>query len=229
MDWDPALEGVSWLNFSAISPALNEHLPAVCREALEAASAKGITISVDLNYRARLWQYGKCPDAVMPELVQYCDVIMGNIWAANTLLGIPIDKQAEVLYDRQTFLDHAQWTSAQIMHRFPRCRAVANTFRFDHGAQGLEYYTTLDTGGRQYVSPLFIAETIRDKIGSGDCFMAGLIYGLYNAHSPQEIINFAAAAAFGKLNELGDATSQTRAQVQATLQQYGKEQERAGA
>lgn len=229
IDWDAALEGVSWFNFSAISPALNAQLPAVCEEALKAATAKGITVSLDLNYRAKLWQYGQRPDEVMPKLAQYCDVIMGNIWAANTLLGIPVDQEVETLHDTAAYLAHSQKTAGAIIARYPRCKAVANTFRFGHGAQGLEYYTTLYTNGRQHVSPHFITDSVLDKIGSGDCFMAGLIYGLYSGHAPQQTIDFAAAAAFGKINELGDATAQTREQVQATLQHYAARQETTGA
>src|SRR4051794_15219285 len=91
INWDKELENVSWFHFSAINPALNENVVAVCKEALETAAKKGITISVDLNYRARLWQYGKHPVEEMPALVEHCDVIMGNIWSANALLGVPVD------------------------------------------------------------------------------------------------------------------------------------------
>jgi 2-dehydro-3-deoxygluconokinase len=90
IDWDKALDGVSWFHFSAICPAISQQVADMCLEALEAASAKGITISVDLNYRSKLWQYGKQPQDVMAELVKHCDVIMGNIWAAEKMLGIEV-------------------------------------------------------------------------------------------------------------------------------------------
>lgn len=227
IDWDKVLEDVGWFHFTAISPAVNEQVAAVCKEALIAAAAKGITISVDLNYRAKLWQYGKRPDEVMPELVQYCDLIMGNIWAANTLLGIPVLKHLVDKDTRQTYLEHSIQTSAAIMDQYPKCKSVANTFRFEKGDQGIDYYTTLFTGSQLYVSPHFTTETVVDKIGSGDCFMAGLIYGMYHDHAPQEVIGYAAAAAFGKLNEIGDATSQTVEQVQAIMNKYEQETIRA--
>src|SRR5205814_9248602 len=88
INWDEALEGCSWFHFSAISPGLNESVVAVCKEALQAASSKGLTISVDLNYRSKLWKYGSDPITIMHELVYYCDVIMGNLWSAESLLGI---------------------------------------------------------------------------------------------------------------------------------------------
>lgn len=223
IDWDTVLAGVDWFHFSAISPALNGHLPAVCKEALAAAFAKGITISVDLNYRAKLWQYGKKPDEVMPELVKYADVIMGNIWAANTLLNIPVDEQLIESNRKRDYLEHAVRTSEAILARYPKCKTVANTFRFPHKEEGIEYYAMLYSGWQSYVSPHFITDSVLDKIGSGDCFMAGLIYGLYHHLQPQQIIDFSAAAAFGKLNELGDATTQTVGQVQATINRYEQE------
>lgn len=87
IDWDKVFRDVSWFNFTAISPALNANVADVCLEAVEAASRKNITISMDLNHRSRLWKYGKEPIEVMPALAEYCDLMMGNIWAANTLLG----------------------------------------------------------------------------------------------------------------------------------------------
>ncbi len=85
---------------------------------------------------------------------------------------------------------------------------MANTFRFDYESTGIEYYTTLYTNSDLFVSPHFFRNTILDRVGSGDCFMGGLLYGLFNNHSKQEVIDFAAAAAIGKLNEYGDATNQ---------------------
>ncbi len=88
LNWDELLKDCTWFHFTAISPALNQNVADGCLEGLKAASAKGSTISVDLNYRAKLWKYGKEPKELMPELVQYCNVIMGNIWAVEILLGM---------------------------------------------------------------------------------------------------------------------------------------------
>jgi len=208
IDWDRVLRDVEWFNFSAISPALNANVADVCLEALEAASRKKITISVDLNYRSRLWKYGKQPIEIMPELVNYCHVIMGNIWSANTLLGTSIDAAIHDKKSKQAYLEHAHLTSMEIMQKFPKCAVVANTFRFDSDADQLLYYTSLEMDGKQYHSPEFTTKGVIDRSGSGDCFMAGLIYGLYNKHMPQELLNYASAAAFGKLQEQGDATDQ---------------------
>ncbi|MBO9657313.1 MAG: sugar kinase [Chitinophagaceae bacterium] len=221
IDWDKALDGCSWFHFSAISPALNEISPAVCEEALRAAKAKGLIISVDLNYRAKLWKYGKEPNEIMPLLAEYCDVIMGNIWAEEKLLGTPIDNSLVDLNQKDAYLEHSRKSSLAILDTFKNCRVVANTFRFDAGNGGIEYYATLNTKDAQTVSVDFAIDKVVDKIGSGDCFMAGLIYGLYKEETPQQVINFAAAAAFGKLQEKSDATSQKVADVNETMKKYG--------
>lgn len=223
IQWEEVLEGCTWFHFSAISPALNNNVAAVCREALYFASQKGINISVDLNYRSRLWQYGKKPTQVMPELVNYCNVIMGNIWSANSLLGFPVDDAIHDNPTRERYLGHATETANQMLQQFPACETVANTFRFDQGEGGISYYAALNNKKGQFVSPAFSVGTVVDQVGSGDCFMAGLIYGLHNNHTAQEVIDFAAAAAFGKLQEKGDTSSQTIADVQTYLKEHGQD------
>lgn len=220
VNWNIVLKDVSWLHFTAIVPALSEPAVALCKEALVYASQKGITISIDLNYRARLWQDGRQPADVVPALAQYCDVIMGNIWSAHTLLGTPLNENIHDKGTKEAYLEHAIATAQYIQRHFPKCKTMANTFRFDKGANGIRYYAALYSGNELYTSPEFECDQIIDKVGSGDCFMAGLIYGLYHQYQPQDIINFAAAAAFGKLQEMGDTTNQTTNQVHFILKQY---------
>ena len=214
VDWEKVFDGIEWFHFTAISPALNESIAQVCKEALEVASKKGIRISVDLNFRSKLWKYGKDPKEVMPELVQYCDLVMGNIWSANSLLGIPVNEQIHDLNSKEAYIDHAEKTSNAIMQQFPKCIAVANTYRFDSNNDQIKYYTTLQIANQSYVSNEFACAGVVDRSGSGDCFMAGLIYGfLTSPKHPQELLNNAAAAAFGKLQEQGDATEQEVLQI----------------
>jgi 2-dehydro-3-deoxygluconokinase len=217
VDWDTILNDVSWFHFSAIPPAVSASAAALCEEALEAASKKNIVISIDLNHRSLLWKYGKEPKEVMPGLVKYCNVIMGNIWAANTLLDIPIDAAIHKNNEQENYLAQATNSSQEIFRRFPDCKWVANTFRFDGTEHAIEYYAALNNVNEQVVSPIFKTNKIVDKVGSGDCFMAGLIYGISSNHHPKEIIGFAAAAAFGKLQEKGDATKNTVYQIEKIL------------
>ena len=221
IDWDAILtEDIGWLHFSAISPALNATAAAVCEELLQKASAKGIRISVDLNYRAKLWQYGSSPLEVMPGLVKYCDLVMGNLWAAEKMLGIPVDEGMGAEKSREECLDHARKTSEAILAQFPKATMVANTFRFADGPTGIRYYTTLYTGGELFVSREYRAEKIIDQVGSGDCFMAGLIFGLSHSKTPQETLEFATAAAFQKLFIPSDATNQPAPAIEKFMASY---------
>ena len=201
------------LPFSVICPALSEHTAAVCLEAVQAAASKNIIISVDLNYRSKLWQYGKEPSAVMRPLLEYCDLIMGNVWSAEKLAGIGLPKDfGNTSLGKAKLINEAINSSERIMQFFPRCKIVANTFRFDTD-HGINYYTMLHTGLEHYCSAEYNVNTIIDRSGSGDCFMAGLIYGSINKFNAQEIIDFAAAAAVNKLQQKGDATKSSISEI----------------
>ncbi|MDB5014471.1 MAG: carbohydrate kinase [Daejeonella sp.] len=206
INWDAIFEDVSWFHFSAICPAISQEVADVCEEALAVASQKGICISIDLNYRSKLWQYGKKAAEVVPSLVKYCDLVMGNVWAAQTMLDIPVADNLAEQDVKSLYLEQALITSVEISKQYPRTTSVANTFRFDYG-KGVRYYTTLYTGGKLHVSQEYLAEEIVDKVGSGDCFMAGLIYGFYHKLEPDAILEFATAAAFSKLFIPSDATT----------------------
>ena len=217
--WDEVLENIGWLHFSAISPALNRNAATVCAELLQAASKKNITISVDLNYRAKLWQYGAEPTDIMPALVQHCDLVMGNLWAAEKMLGSPVDTSLTT-GNKADYLEHARISSKKIMQTFPRVKHVAKTFRFDHGEKGIRYYTSLYTGNTLYDSTEYSSESILDKVGSGDCFMAGLIHGLTKGSGPQDTLEFATAAAYQKLFIPSDATDQRAADILKFMHAY---------
>ena len=216
LDWDAILQDVSWFHFSAISPALNENVAKVCLEAVKAAKQKNITVSIDLNYRAKLWQYGKQPVAIMPELLEYCDVVMGNIWAANSLLGI----DATLEESRGKSNDQLQVAARQSMQlvkaRFPSVQTMAYTFRLDD-----TYFACLENENDFFVSKEFPIRNVVDKVGSGDCFMGGLIYGLTNKLPGKDVIDFAAAAAILKLTQTGDATTSSISDVKNMIEHYG--------
>ena len=216
VNWEEVFKDVSWFHFSAICPAVSQAAADVCEEALKEASSRNITISIDLNYRALLWKYGKDPVAVLPELVKYCDVVMGNIWSAETMLGIPVP---ESLSGKENYLQQAEKTSRAIQERFPKCKTVANAFRFDEGG-GVKYYSTLFTEGTLHVSKQYFADTIVDKVGSGDCYMAGLIYGFYQDHTAEETLGFATSAAFSKLFVGSDATNLVPAEIIEMAKKY---------
>jgi 2-dehydro-3-deoxygluconokinase len=219
IDWDTVFKDVDWFHFSAICPAISAGVAAVCEEALQVASARGVRISLDLNYRAKLWKYGNTPKEVMPALAKYCDLIMGNIWAANNMLGIAVDKGISPESDQYAYLKASEASSQTIIKQYPKCTAVANTFRFDY-KQGVNYYTTLYTKGQLLVSKEYLSDRIVGRIGSGDCFMAGLIYGFYTGLEPQETLNFATAAAFSKLFTKSDFTTTKIEDIPSIVKPY---------
>ncbi len=220
IDWENMFADISWFHVSAITPALTSNVVDVCKEAFEIASKKNITISFDLNYRAKLWQYGKQPVEVVPDLVQYCDVVMGNIWSAEKMLGIEIDKMINKQCSKEIYLQQAEATSKKIIEQFPKVKTVANTFRFDLGEKGINYYGTLYAGNELLVSKEYFADKIADKVGSGDCFMAGLIYGFINKYSLQQTLEYASAAAFTKLFVKSDITTKTVDDIKKCIEDH---------
>lgn len=219
INWDQILHDVTWLHFSAISPALNESVAEVCLEAMMAASKRNITISIDLNHRPKLWK-NRNPHDVMAGLLPYCDVVMGNIWSAHDLLGIPLDLHMIENKNKSSYLQHAHRTSTKILKRFARIKTVACTFRFEQGVNGISYYASLYSAHKWADSSLYESDRVLDKVGTGDCFMAGLIYGLFKHLPEQEVIQFAAAAGFGKFFEIGDATSQDLKAIEDRIKRY---------
>jgi len=204
IDWDTLLEGHTWFHWTALTPALNEDLATVCEEALQAAKRKGLTISVDLNYRNKLWNYGKNPIEVMPRLVAYCDVIMGNIWAAHTMLGIEVDPSLNRETSRETYEKHAAASASALFANYPQAKHIAYTFRFMDSPNHNLFYGTYHSQGENFVSEVYETNEVVDRIGSGDAFMSGLIYALVSGKQGQQIIDIATSAGFKKLFVKGD-------------------------
>ncbi len=209
INWQQALAGCSWLHLSAISPALHAQAAAVCLEAATAARAMGIGVSIDLNYRARLWQYGVPPPQIMQPLVAQAQVLMGNIWAAEALLGLPATLVSSQGQSPEALLAAAHSSMQAVQAAFPQVRTLAYTFRLPHSYRGVLLHQ-----GQLLASPILAVPAVADAVGSGDCFMAGLLHGLQHyPEAPQRIIAFAAAAAVNKLGETGDATQTSAADI----------------
>jgi 2-dehydro-3-deoxygluconokinase len=220
INWDQIFDGIDWFNFSAITPAISQNLADICLEAVQAAAKKNIKVSIDLNYRSRLWKYTLNPIPVMEQLLPFCNVVMGNIWSVNTLLGIKIDEDIHAKQSKQAYINQALAVSKEIIKKYPSCETVANTFRFDKDADQILYYTTLYQEAKMYQSPEFTVDQIIDRSGSGDCFMAGIIYGMIQENNPQNILDFATAAAVGKLQEKGDGSRQDISAVNNLLLKF---------
>ncbi len=204
INWDEIMKGHKWFHWSALTPALSHDLTFVIAEALEAAARNGLKISVDLNYRSRLWDYGSTPNQVMPELVRYCNVIMGNIWAANKMLGTSINESLDRNTNPNFYFEASIKNAEEIFANFPVCEHVANTFRFmDNNTHNL-FYGAYHTRKNNYLSPILETNGVIDRIGSGDAFMAGLLHGIFKDLNGQQIIDMATNAGYNKLFIKGD-------------------------
>jgi 2-dehydro-3-deoxygluconokinase len=201
-DYEKMLDGIHWLHVSAICPAINASAARICLELLQRAKKRGITTSIDFNFRSKLWQWGAKPTEIMPELTKNCDVLMGNLWAMQSLLGIDTYLSNNDETDREVLLDAAQKSMLAINQQFPNVQTLAYTFRFERA-----YYAVLQQGGAFVFSENYPIRHIVDKVGSGDTFMAALILGLNKGWSAQDIIELCAKAAVRKLGEHGDHTN----------------------
>lgn len=212
IDWDSLLQNCDWFHFSAICPAISEQAAHVTAEAMQAAKAKGITVSIDLNYRSKLWQYGQAPQQVMPQLIRYCDVVMGNLWSVESLLGIPTGLNGKNDVSDVELIDAATTSMQLLQQQYPTVHTLAYNFRFDD-----RYFAVLHKDQHNITAATRSLGQVIDKVGSGDCFMAALIYAIKSGYSNEDIINFAVSAAMGKLGEKGDSTQQTILQIKQRM------------
>src|SRR5690606_10696811 len=178
VDWDRVLDGAGWFHWTGITPAISQGAADACLEAVRRASELGITISTDLNYRAKLWQYGGDREKIMEGLTSYCDVILGNEEDAEKHFGImPEGLDITTQGHRVTggaFLSVCQ----QMMARFPRAKKIITTLRGSISASHNSWAGVLYDGETLYESPQYQITDIVDRVGGGDSFMGGLIYGL---------------------------------------------------
>ena len=217
VDWDKVLAGADWFHWTGITPALSQGAADACLEAIRAANRLGVKVSCDLNYRKKLRQYGKKASEVMPALVEGCDLILGNEEDAEKEFGIkPEGFDAEKTGGE---IDQTRFESVcrQLMARFPRCRKVAITLRGSINANHNTWGGVLFDGTTLWQSRRYDITHIVDRVGGGDSFMGGLLYGLLTYATDQEAIEFAAAASALKHTIPGDYNRVTVAEVEGLL------------
>lgn len=204
LDWEKLFSDVNWFHISAIDPALTSDLADVCVEALTVARSMGITISIDLNYRAKLWQYGTAPAEIMPRLLPYADLIMGNIWAVESLIGIRSEVASSDGLSDALLIAAAQKSMQALQTSYLNASKIVYTFRLAD-----RYFSVGQNEIEQFTSRVYPIKDVVDRAGSGDCFMAALIYGSLNGLTFQQQLDMGGAAAVQKMQERGDATKQT--------------------
>jgi 2-dehydro-3-deoxygluconokinase len=203
IDWDEVFRGATWFHWTGITPAISQGAADVCLEAIKAANQRGITVSTDLNYRKNLWKYGREATEVMPLLAEGCDIILGNEEDAAMALNIHPDgvdvKAGHVEAD--AYLSVSQ----KIMKVFPRCKKVITTLRGSVNANHNSWSGVLYDGKKLYKAPTYQITHIVDRVGGGDSFMGGLIYGLITyGDDLQSAMDFAVAASCLKHTIYGD-------------------------
>ena len=218
IDWNIVFEGVEWFHWTGITPAISQGAADVCLEAVKAASKLGIMVSTDLNYRAKLWNYGGNRESIMTALTSYCDIILGNEEDAEKHFGIKpkgldITTQGHDI-KAEAFLSVCE----QMMEKFPKAKKVITTLRGSISASHNTWAGVLYDGRTLYQSTQYQITDIVDRVGGGDSFMGGLIYGLLTyPNNDQRALDFAVAASCLKHTIKGDANLVTVNEVQKLM------------
>lgn len=203
VDWDTALDGATWFHWTGITPAISQGAAEACLEAVQAARQKGLTVSADLNYRAKLWKWGQPAGEVMEPLAALCDLVIGNEEDAEKVFGIRAEG-ADITAGKVAAESYRQ-VCEQLAGRFPRLKTVAITLRGSKSASHNTWSAALWHQGSFYQGRQYDITHIVDRVGGGDSFVAGLIFGL-NAYpdDAQKALDYAVAASTLKHTIFGD-------------------------
>jgi 2-dehydro-3-deoxygluconokinase len=218
INWDEALKDAGWFHVTGITPAISASATDLALEAVKKAREKGITVSCDLNYRKNLWKWGKPATAVMGELVRQVDIAIANEEDVQMALGI----EAEVDVHSGK-LDRSQYEklTARVLGEYGNLKAIAITLRESRSASSNGWSACLHDRKQFAVSRSYEITHIVDRVGTGDCFAAGLIYGFQILPTHQEALEFAVAASCLKHSLPGDFSRTSVDEVNALLKGGG--------
>jgi 2-dehydro-3-deoxygluconokinase len=217
IDWNQVLKDAGWFHWTGITPAISKGAADVCLEAIRAAGDRGITVSCDLNFRKNLWKWGKSASEVMPELVSGCDIILGNEEDAEKVFGIK-SEEADISGGMVTGTGFEP-VCRQLKEKFPRAKKVIITLRGSINADHNTWSGVLFDGTKLFEAQVYQITHIVDRVGGGDSFMGGLIYGLLTYPGDnQKALNFAVAASCLKHTIHGDFNLVTVAEVEHLMQ-----------
>lgn len=204
VDWQSILTGASWFHWTGITPALSQGAADCLLAGIQTANQLGVPVSADIVYRSNLWQYGRRPQEIMPALTEGCTLVLGSKSLFSDLYGVV----------GSTF----QEAGRALMNRFSKVRYITDTKRNSISASHNELSAKLFDGSTVYRSRQHSIQPIVDRIGTGDAYMAGLIYGLLTFNDPQRAVEFGAAASALKHTIPGDVNLATVAEIE-TLEQ----------
>ena len=218
VDWKEAFKDAQWFHWTGITPAISQSAADTCLEALKFANEMGITISTDLNYRAKLWNYDGNRQEIMTKLTSYCDIILGNEEDAEMHFGIKpegldITTQGENL-KAEVFLSVCQ----QMHAKFPRAKKIITTLRGSISASNNTWAGVLYDGSKMFKSIQYQITHIVDRVGGGDSFMGALIYGLIHyTNNDQKALDYAVAASCLKHTIKGDVNLVTIPEIEKLI------------
>ncbi|WP_088340398.1 sugar kinase [Robiginitalea sediminis] len=218
VDWEAVFADAGWFHWTGITPAISQGAADACLEAVKTARKMGLTVSTDLNYRAKLWKYGVPSQGIMTELTGYCDIILGNEEDAEKHFGIKPEGLDVSRHGDSVKAEAFRSVCEQMMERFPNAKKVITTLRGSLSASHNTWAGILYDGETMYASREYQITHIVDRVGGGDSFMAGLIYGLqtYPADD-QKALDFAVAASCLKHTIVGDANLVSVAEVEKLM------------
>ena len=201
IDWEQSFEGADWFHITGITPAISATAMALSLESVKAAKDLGLTVSCDFNYRKKLWKYGKSAPEVMNELVKYVDVAIANEEDCQRSLGIRVDVDVE---SGSLDTDKYKALSDKVLAAFPNLALIGITLRESLGADHNNWSACLNDREAFYLSRKYEIRDIVDRVGGGDAFSGGLIYGLNTYDNKQDALEFAVAASCLKHSISGD-------------------------
>ena len=214
IDWATALRGVTWFHITGITPAISAGAAELALEALGQARKNSIKASCDLNFRKNLWRWGKAAGEVMPELVKLTDVCIANEEDCQKCINVHVDIDVESgALEREKY----QELTDRVLATYPNLQMIAVTLRESKSASHNGWSACLHTRGKFLLSRRYEITHIVDRVGGGDSFAAGLIYGLTHLDSPPDALEFAVAASCLKHSVLGDFNRFSTTEVQALV------------
>jgi 2-dehydro-3-deoxygluconokinase len=218
IDWAKVFDGAGWFHITGITPALSEDSAALAMESVQQAKQHGLTVSCDLNYRKNLWKYGKKPVEVMRELIKFVDVAIANEEDCQKSLGIEADIDVH-----SGKLDHAAYEALtkKVLAEFPNLKSIAITLRESYSASHNGWSACMHDHRHFMMSRHYEITDIVDRVGGGDSFAGGLIYGMLAHKTHHEALEFAVAASCLKHSVPGDFNRVTVDEVMNLLKGDG--------
>ena len=213
-DWDKVFFDVDWLHITGITPAISQNAADLSVRACDEAKKRGITVSCDLNFRKNLWKYGVKADEIMTKIASLTDVLIANEEDCQKSLGISLDVEVEAgKLDTEKY----KILSDKVLGLYPDARVIAITLRESHSADHNGWSACINNRSEFYVSRKYEIKDIVDRVGGGDSFAGGLIYGLRTYDDDRKALEFAVAASCLKHSIPGDFNRVTVKEVETLM------------